>query len=87
MLIDLQETFLFLKVKLSEGNVTLETADDAMFVNITMHFLFSNCKVFFINEQVYTSNGLYAHKAFISNEFSHKKGTKSSVCACQGYRY
>ena len=86
MMIDLQETFLFLKVKL-KGNVALEAADDAMFVNNTMHSLFSNCEVYFNNEQVYTSNGLYAHKAFISNEFFNTKGTKSSICACQGYRY
>ena len=58
-----------------------------MFVNDTMHSLFSNCEVYFNNEQVYTSNGLYAHKAFISNEFSNSKGTKSFICACQGYRH
>ena len=58
-----------------------------MFVNNTMHTLFSNCEVHFNNEQVYTSNGLYAHEAFISNEFSKTKGTKSSICACQRYRY
>ena len=87
MTIDFQETFLILKVKLSKGNVALEAADDAMFVNNTMHSLFSNCEVYFNNEEVYTSNGLYAHKAFIANGFSNTKGTKSSICACQGYRY
>ena len=40
MMIGLQETFLFLKVKLSKGNVALEAADDAMFVNNIMHFFF-----------------------------------------------
>ena len=77
MMIDLQVTFLFLKVTLSKGNVASEAADDALFVSKTMHSLFSNCKVYFNNEQVYTSNGLYAQKAFISNEFSNTKGTKS----------
>ena len=52
-MIDLQETFLCLKVKLIKGNVALE-ADDAMFVKNTMHSLF--CEVYFNNEQVYTSN-------------------------------
>ena len=33
MMIDLQESFLFLKVKLSNGKLALESADDAMFVN------------------------------------------------------
>ena len=37
MMIALQETFQFLEVKLSKGNVALEAADDAMFVNNTMH--------------------------------------------------
>ena len=87
MMIDLQETFLFLKVKLSKGNVALEAADDAMLVSNTMHSLFSNCEVYFNNEQVFTSNGLYAHKAFIYNDFSYTKLTKSSICTSQGYRY
>ena len=38
-MIDWQETSLFLKVKLTKGNVALEAADDAMFVNNTMHSL------------------------------------------------
>ena len=87
MMIDLQETFLFLKVKLSKANVPWEPADDAMFFNITTHSVFSNCEVYLNNEQVCTSNGLYAHKAFISNDFSNTKGAKSSICACQGYSY
>ena len=58
IMIDLQETFLFLQVKLSKGNVSLKAADDAMFVNNAMHSLFSNCEVYFNNGHVYTSNGL-----------------------------
>ena len=38
-------------------------------------------------EQVLTSNGFHTHKALIANEFSDTKGTKSSIRACQGYRY
>ena len=38
VLIELQNTFLLLKLTLSKGNVALEAADDAMFVNVTMHF-------------------------------------------------
>ena len=87
MMRDLQETSAILKVEISKGNVALEAADDAMFVNITNHSLLSNCEVYFINEQVDTSNGLYAHKAFISNELSNTEGTENSICACQGYRY
>ena len=86
-MIDLQETLLFLKVKLSNGNVALEAADDAMFVINTMHSFFPNCEVKFNNEQVYTFNRLYSHKAFIPIDFSNTKGTKGSICTCQGYRY
>ena len=39
MMIDLQETSIFLKIKLSKGNAELEAADDAMFANITIHSL------------------------------------------------
>ena len=50
--------------------------------------LFSNCEVKFNNKQnVYSSNELYAHKAFISSEFSNTKGTKNFTCACQTYKY
>ena len=86
MMIDWQGTF-FLKVKLVKGNLALEAADDAMFAIITMHSLFSNCEICCSNEQVYTSNGLYLHKAFISDECFITKGTRRSICACQCYRY
>ena len=86
-MIDLQETFLFLKVKLSMWNVAFEAADDAMFAKNTMHSLFLNRDFFYNIEQIYTSSRVYAHKAFISNEFSDTKGTKISICECQDYRY
>ena len=46
MMIDLQETSLFLKVELSEGNVALQ-ADDAMFVQNTMHYFFLKLSALF----------------------------------------
>ena len=45
MMIDLQETFLFLKVKHSKGNVALEAAEDAM--SIIQCTLFSQIVRFF----------------------------------------
>ena len=56
-------------------------------VNNTSPSLFSNVEVFLSNDQVYTSNGLYPHKALISNEFSHTRGTKESTIQCHGYNY
>ena len=37
LMIDLQETFQFHKVKLDKGNGACETADDALFVNHTIN--------------------------------------------------
>ena len=86
-MIDFQKPFLYLTVKIGKRTGDSDGTDDVMFVNNTMHSLFSNCEVFFNNEQVYTSNGLYPHKAFVPNEFSGTKGTKESISFCQGYDY
>lgn len=85
--LDLQETYILLKVRLKKGKDDVKVTDKITLVNNALHSLFSNCEVFFNNEQVYTSNGLYAHKAFISNEFSGTKGTKESISICHGYQY
>ena len=45
-------------MKLTKGTANLEATDDVMFVNNIRHSFFSNCEVFFNNEQVYTANGL-----------------------------
>ena len=38
-------------------------------VNTNLHSIFSNFKVYIKNQQMYNSNGLYAHKSYISNNF------------------
>lgn len=85
--VDLSETFLLLKIKLKKDDAPIEAEDEVTLVNNTMHSMFSNCEVSFNNEQVYSSNSLYAHKAFISNEYSGTRGTKESISAIQGYSY
>ena len=85
--LDLQEVYLSLKVQLKNGMRNLQPEDEACFVNNILHSLFSNCEVYFNNEQVYSSNGLYAHKALISTEFSGTKGVKDSLGYCQGYEF
>ena len=87
VMLDLQETYLLLKVEVKKDGVALENADEVMFSNNALHSLFSNCEVYFNNEQIYTSNGLYPHKAQISNEFSGTRGLKDSIGICQGYQY
>ena len=39
-------------------------------VNNLLHSLISNCEVYLNNQQVYNSNSLIGHKAFISKEFN-----------------
>ena len=38
-------------------------------VNNILHSIFSNVEVYINNQQMYNSNGLYAHKSYISNNF------------------
>ena len=39
------------------------------YVNNIMQSIFSNAEVYINNQQIYNSNGLYAHKSYISNNF------------------
>ena len=39
------------------------------YVHNIMHSIFSNVEVYINNQQIYNSNGLYAHKFYISNNF------------------
>ena len=39
------------------------------YVNNILHSIFSNVEVYINNQQTYNSNGLYAHKSYISNNF------------------
>ena len=39
-------------------------------VNNIMHSIFSNVEVYINNQQIYNSNGLYAHKSYISDNFN-----------------
>ena len=38
------------------------------YVNNIMHSIFSNMEVYINNQRIYNSNGLYAHKSYISNK-------------------
>ena len=69
---------LFEKVPVLEP-VLWSNVKQTFMVNNIMHSLFSNLEVYFNNEQVYSSSGLYAQKSFLSNEFSAMQGTKDSI--------
>ena len=57
------------------------------YVNNLLHSLFSNCEVYFNNTMVYNANGLYPHKAQISNEFNSSAVSNKGILACHVYSF
>ena len=57
------------------------------FVNNLMHSIFSNVEVYINNQQIYNSNGLYARKSYISNNFKAAISEYKGVLHCDGYDY
>lgn len=89
--LDMRETYLSLRIKLlktviKKDNDVEETVTLTP-VNNILHSLFSNVELYFNGEQVYNSNGLYAHKALISTEFLASRPENSGILSCQGYEY
>ena len=56
-------------------------------VNNILHSIFSNVEVYINNQQIYNSNGLYAHKSHISNNFKGVISEYKGVLHCEGYDY
>ena len=56
-------------------------------VNSILHSIFSNLEVYINNQQIYNSNGLYAHKSYISNNFKGAISEYKGVLHCEGYDY
>ena len=52
-----------------------------------MHSTFSNVEVYINNQQIYNSNGLYAHKYYNSTNFKAAISEYKGVLHCQGYDY
>ena len=57
------------------------------YVNNLLHSLFSNCEIYFNNTMVCNANGLYPHKAQISNEFNSSAVSHKGILACHGYSF
>ena len=57
------------------------------YVNNIMHSIFSNVEMYINNQQIYNSNGLYAHKSYISNNFKAVICEYKGVLLCEGYNY
>ena len=56
-------------------------------VNNILHSIFSNVEVYINNQQIYNSNGLYAHKSYNSNNFKGSISKYKGVLHCEGYDY
>ena len=52
-----------------------------------MHSIFSIVEVYINNQQIYNSNGLYAHKSYISNNFKAAISEYKGVLHCEDYDY
>ena len=52
-----------------------------------MHSIFPNVEVYINNQQIYNSNGLYAHKSDISNNFRGAITEYKGVLYCEGYDF
>ena len=58
-----------------------------IYVNNIMHSIFSYVEVYINNQQIYNSNGLYAQKSHISNNFKGAITEYKGVLYCGGYDY
>ena len=56
-------------------------------VNNILLSILSNVEVYINNQQIYNSNGLFAHKPYISNNFKGVISEYKGVLHCEGYDY
>ena len=78
------------EAKAAEEEETAEEDDPVPLVthvNNILHSIFSNVEVYINNQQIYNSNGLYAHKYYISNNFKGAISEYKGVLHCEGYDY
>ena len=69
---------------------TAEEDDPVPFVthvNNILHSIFSNVEAYINNQQIYNSNGLYAHKSYFSNNFKEAISEYKGVLHCERYDY
>ena len=77
------------KAKAEEEETAEEEAPDPLVthVNNNFHSIFANVEVYINNQQIYNSNGLYAHKYYISNNLMGAISEYKGVLHCEGYDY
>ena len=63
------ESVVFTETGTDDEEEEQEEVSPVTYVNNIMQSIFSNVEVYINNQQIYNSNGLYAHKSYISNNF------------------
>ena len=91
------ETFISKEVKREQKEqlkADVETEEEqkipvlfVIYVNKILHSIFYNVDVYINNQQIYNSNGLYAHKPLISNNFQGTISEYQEVLNCEVYDY
>ena len=56
-------------------------------VNDIFHSIFSNVEMYIKNQQIFNSNGMYAFKSYMSNNFKGAISEYKAVFNCEGYDY
>ena len=59
------ESVVFTETGTDDSDEEEEEVARVTYVNNIMHSIFSNLEVYINNQQIYNSNGLYAHKSYI----------------------
>ena len=80
------ESVVFTETGTADEEEQEEVARDT-YVNNIMQAIFSNVGVYINNQQTYNSNGLYAHKSHISNNFKAAISEYKGVLHSGGYDY
>ena len=80
------ESFVFTETGTDDDEEEEEVAR-VTYVNNLMHSIFSNVEVYIKNQQIYNSNGLYAHKSYISNNFKAAISEYKGNLHCEGIDY
>ena len=57
------------------------------YVNNILHSIFSNVEVYINIQQINNSNGVYAHRSYILNNFKGAITEYNGVLHCEGYEY
>ena len=81
------ESVVFTETGTDDSDEEEEEVARVTYVNNIMHSIFSNVKVYINNQQIYNSNGLYAHKSYIPKNFRAAISEHKGVLHCEGYDY